>query len=98
MVVKQARSGDEIYRKHCKNCHQGSQVGSPVLGKHEDWESRLGKGRDELIESVRVGIPPGMPKMGTCMNCTDEELANAVDYMLEALAEDAEESEQILHE
>lgn len=51
------------------------------------------KGRAELIENVRVGIPPKMPKMGSCRNCTDEELANAVDYMLAALEEEETEEE-----
>lgn len=92
-AVEVARSGEELYVRYCKNCHQGSLAGSPVLGKIEDWEDRVEKGRKALIESVRVGIPPSMPKMGTCNSCTDEELGNAVDHMLAALEEDEEEAE-----
>lgn len=66
---------------------------SPVFGRKKDWEDRLTKGRETLIESVRVGIPPKMPKMGSCTNCTDEELGNAVDYMLAALEEEGEAEE-----
>ena len=87
-IVKEARSGEVIYKKYCSNCHQGGLVNSPVLGKIEDWEDRLEAGREALVESVRTGIPPGMPKMGSCRNCTDEELENAVDYMLSALDEE----------
>lgn len=93
VVVNEARSGEAIYRKYCINCHQGSLPGSPVLGKQEDWEGRLEKGRDALIENVRTGIPPKMPIMGSCTNCTDEELGNAVDYMLNALEDEVTTTE-----
>lgn len=90
-MVIEARSGEVIYKKYCATCHQGGLVGSPVFGKKKDWEDRLSKGREALIESVRTGIPPKMPKMGGCRNCTDEELGNSVDYMLAALEEGNEE-------
>lgn len=90
-VVKEARTGEVIYKKYCANCHQGSVPRSPVLGKQADWADRVEKGRAALIENVRVGIPPEMPKMGSCRNCTDEELGNAVDYMLAALEEEETE-------
>ena len=90
-VEKEARSGEAIYRKYCLNCHQGGLVASPVLGKKEDWEDRLDKGREALIENVHTGLPPGMPKKGGCSNCTDEELAKAVDYMLQALEDEITE-------
>lgn len=57
----------------------------------EDWQDRLEKGREVLVESVRTGIQPTMPKKGGCRNCTDEELGNAVDFMLAALEEEVEE-------
>ena len=90
---KVARSGEFLYKKYCASCHQGRLPRSPVLGKKEDWVDRVEKGRAALIENVRVGVPPLMPKMGSCKNCTDEELGNAVDYMLAALEDDEEESE-----
>ncbi|MXZ56488.1 MAG: cytochrome c5 family protein [Gammaproteobacteria bacterium] len=92
-VVNEARTGEVIYKKYCANCHQGSIPRSPVLGKQADWTDRVEKGRAALIENVRVGIPPEMPKMGSCRNCTDEELGNAVDYMLAALEEEETEEE-----
>lgn len=84
----QERTGEQIYNKYCQNCHQGGTVGSPRFGDREAWEERLEKGREALITSVRDGIPPGMPKMGLCFNCSEQELASSVDYMLEALEED----------
>lgn len=91
--MEEARSGEAIYKKYCANCHQGGFVNSPVFGKKADWEDRLEKGKEALIESVRTGISPGMPKMGSCTNCTDEELENAVDHMLAALEEEDTEEQ-----
>lgn len=88
VAAVQERTGEEIYNKYCQNCHQGGTVGSPRFGDREAWEERLEKGREALITSVRDGIPPGMPKMGLCFNCSEQELASSVDYMLEALEPD----------
>jgi cytochrome c5 len=35
-----------------------------------------------LLQSVKEGMPPGMPPMGMCMSCSDEDLTIAIDYML----------------
>lgn len=94
VVVQEARTGEEIYRKYCSNCHQGGIVESPIFGKKEDWEDRIEKGREALIANVRDGMPPGMPKMGNCPSCTIEELGNAVDYMLAALDDDEEDADE----
>lgn len=85
------RTGEQIYQKYCQVCHQGSVRQSPKLGDRKAWESRLSKGREKLIESVRVGIPPVMPKKGNCMSCTETELASSVDYMLDALQDETTE-------
>ena len=43
---------------------------------------RLDKSMDELMQTTLNGIN-AMPPKGTCMNCSDDELAGAVTYMLE---------------
>lgn len=74
--------GENTYNRFCFSCHAGGVGGAPIPGDADAWAPRLGKGRDALIQSVKDGMPPGMPPMGLCMSCTDEELAEAVDYML----------------
>ena len=39
---------------------------------------------DKLVETVTNGLG-GMPPMGMCMDCSQEELSDAVQYMLDAL-------------
>lgn len=80
--------GKKTYRKYCRSCHQGGLAGSPIYGDREDWEPRIEKGRHVLLENTIKGMPPGMPIKGLCGGCTDEELEEAIDYMLEAV-EDA---------
>jgi cytochrome c5 len=41
------------------------------------------KGMDELMNSTINGIGM-MPAKGTCMNCSDDDLQAAVDYMVES--------------
>ncbi|MCY3884805.1 MAG: c-type cytochrome [Gammaproteobacteria bacterium] len=80
--------GKNTYRKYCRSCHQGGLAGSPIYGDKEDWQPRIVKGREVLLENTIKGMPPGMPIKGLCSGCTDEELEEAIDYMLEAV-EDA---------
>lgn len=77
--------GKNTYRRYCRSCHQGGTAGSPIFGDKEAWEPRIEKGRDALLESTIKGIPPGMPIKGLCGGCTDEELEQAIDYMIKAV-------------
>ncbi len=79
---KQAQSGEDVYNRSCLSCHAAGVAGAPVPGDADAWAPRLAKGREALLRSVKEGMPPGMPPMGMCMGCSDEELAAAVDYML----------------
>lgn len=77
-----ARSGKAIYEQFCFACHQTGASDAPRLNTPADWEGRLEKGEDELFASVKNGLNL-MPPQGTCMDCSDEELRDALDYMLE---------------
>jgi cytochrome c5 len=74
-------SGEEIYTKTCANCHNAGIAGAPKLGDKEGWAPRIAKGNDAMFESVKNGLNV-MPPKGTCMNCSDEELRSAMEYMV----------------
>jgi cytochrome c5 len=74
--------GETIYNRSCFSCHEAGVSGAPITGDDEAWAPRVAKGREALLKSVKDGIPPGMPPMGLCMSCTDEELNAAIDFML----------------
>ena len=54
---------------------------APKFTDEVDWAPRLEKGMDVLLETTVTGLNL-MPPMGTCMDCSEEELAAAVDYMI----------------
>ena len=80
---KQALSGEQVYTKHCMNCHKSGVANAPKLGDAKEWGVRLAKGKDTLYQSAKSGIPgTAMMAKGTCSACSDKELEATVDFML----------------
>jgi len=75
--------GEQIYNRYCFSCHAAGIASAPRTGDAEAWQTRLAKGREALLQATIDGVPPGMPPMGLCSSCTEEELSAAIDYMLE---------------
>jgi cytochrome c5 len=78
---KTARAPDAILNQYCNVCHLTGWNGAPLSGDANDWQPRLQTGFDSLFKSAKQGIN-NMPPMGTCMDCTDEELQAAIRKML----------------
>ena len=77
------RSGEEVYNAACMACHATGAAGAPMLGDVAAWAPRIAKGADTLHSSGINGLPgTGMIAKGGCMNCSDEEVVAAVDYMI----------------
>jgi cytochrome c5 len=80
-VAAPARSGEAVYNASCIACHSTGVAGAPKLGVAADWAPRIAQGESMLMEHAMKGLR-GMPPMGTCMNCTAEEIKLAVEHML----------------
>jgi cytochrome c5 len=79
-----SRSGKEVYDAACMACHMTGAGGAPKLGDVTAWAARIAKGKDALYQSGINGLPASlMMAKGGCMNCTDEEVTAAVDYIVE---------------
>jgi len=78
------RNGKEVYDTACTTCHAIALAGAPKFGDRVSWGERANEDLDRLVETVTNGLG-GMPPMGMCMDCSQEELTNAVQYMLDAL-------------
>ncbi len=77
------RSGEEVYNAACMACHATGAAGAPMLGDVAAWAPRIAKGMDALYLSGINGVAgTGMIAKGGCMNCSDEEVIAAVDYMV----------------
>ena len=79
-----ARSGRTIYDTSCFSCHASGVGDAPLLGDRRAWSSRRAKGVDTLYQSVLDGFN-AMPAMGACVDCSEEEIQAAVDYMLDQI-------------
>ena len=74
--------GKTIYDQACSVCHRDGIAAAPKFRNDSDWKPRLDKKTiNELVASATKGLN-AMPMKGTCVECTDEELKNAIQYML----------------
>lgn len=81
-ATKKDAPGQATYEKYCSVCHRDGVAGAPKFRVAADWKTRLGtKKLEELTATAIKGIN-AMPPKGTCMECSDEEIKNAVQYML----------------
>ena len=76
------RSGAQVYDTKCTACHSTGAAGAPKLGDAGAWAPRIGKGIETLYTNALKGFN-GMPAMGTCMDCSDDEIRAAVDHMVD---------------
>ncbi|MDQ8192022.1 c-type cytochrome [Roseibacillus persicicus] len=80
-------SGREIYLMECSGCHDEGEEGAPALTKKSEWDTRSEQGLAVLLDHALNGFqgPDGkMPARGGTPSLTDEEVTNAVNYMLAA--------------
>ena len=78
------RSGKEVYNGACSGCHLVGAAGAPKFGDTNAWSGRIDKGLATLTTHVIEGYN-AMPAKGLCMDCSEEEIASAVKYMVDSL-------------
>jgi len=77
--------GMAVYQAHCASCHEEGIAGAPTIDDNGAWQLRLASGSESLLQNVIDGLLPGMPPRGLCNRCTDEQLADAVAYMISSV-------------
>ncbi len=79
-------NGKVVYNKTCIACHMTGVAGAAAVTDKPRWEEVAVKGMDALHKSVIDGIPAGkygvMAAKGSCVDCSDQDLYDAVGYML----------------
>ena len=77
-----ARSADDIIAKHCNACHSTGLLGAPKIGDTAAWKERADHqgGLDGILAKAITGIN-AMPPKGTCADCSDDELREAIQKM-----------------
>lgn len=78
-------NGKAVYNKVCLACHMTGVAGAPALKDKARWEGIAKKDMNTLHLNAINGFTGKygvMPPKGTCTDCTDQDLYDAVAYML----------------
>ncbi|MBT8069247.1 MAG: c-type cytochrome [Xanthomonadales bacterium] len=78
---------DKVYRQACQMCHAAGVAGAPMTGDKAAWAPRLEQGREKLLTGAIEGIGI-MPAKGGQKQLSDQEVATALDYMIEQVKQD----------
>jgi len=81
--VEPERTGAQIVKARCADCHATGKGGAPKVGDQADWIPRLRPGLDVLVRSAIKGHG-AMPPRGGMADLTDAEVKSAVIYMMNA--------------
>lgn len=74
----------EAYSKMCFACHDSGVGGAPKIGDQTVWAERIAQGNEALYKHALEGYQGKtgyMPPKGGCMDCSDEQVKAAVDYL-----------------
>lgn len=81
----QTKSGEEIVKIRCQECHAAGKNGAPKIGDGEAWKPRLKNGVDPLVKSAINGHN-AMPARGGMADLSDAEMRSAVIHMVNQIA------------
>lgn len=74
------RDGKTVFDSYCTACHSTGVLGAVIAFDKAAWDAKFAKGFENSLANAISGIN-AMPPRGTCADCTDEEIANAMKYM-----------------
>lgn len=84
--VAEVLSGPQVYNQACLACHGAGIGGAPKVGDAGAWTDRIAQGDDLLNQHAVEGYtgPDGyMPPKGGRVDLSDEEIIEAVTYMVD---------------
>jgi len=76
------RDPADIYSSTCTTCHAAGVAGAPIVGNAEQWAAVLEQREIEAVYANAINGIGGMPAMGLCMTCSEDEIKATVDYMI----------------
>lgn len=78
-------NGEVVYNKACIACHLKGVAGAAALDDKPRWDEIAAKGMPTLHEHAIKGYTGKygvMPEKGTCMDCTEQDLYDAISFMI----------------
>lgn len=83
--VVTALTGPQVYNQACLACHGSGIGGAPAFGDAAAWASRIEQGAELMLEHAIKGYQGSagyMPPKGGRVDLSDQEISDAVDYMV----------------
>ena len=84
--VVTAMTGPQVYNTACIACHSAGVGGAPIVGDASQWTDRIAQGIDMLYDHSINGFDGDaaapMPAKGGRMDLSDQEVRDAVDFMV----------------
>jgi len=65
---------------NCVQCHADSSTNAPLIGDTKRWIDIFKKGKIEILKSVYLG-KKGMPPLGYCSSCSQQDFINLIQLM-----------------
>lgn len=87
VIEVSTEGGQLIYQQACQMCHEAGVAGSPIIGDSAAWAARMEQGRDKLVSNAIDGIGV-MPPKGGQSQLSDQEVASAVDFLIQQVTEE----------
>ena len=79
-------NGGKVFNQSCITCHLYGTGGATMLRDTDSWEFLLSeKTMEEIYLNVLngyIGDKGPMPEKGSCIRCTEEDLLDAIEYIL----------------
>lgn len=79
---EQLATGKKLYDAACFACHGSGVAGAPKFGDKDAWAPYIETGLDTMLQVAITG-KGAMPPRGTAMNASDDDLRDAILYMIE---------------
>lgn len=79
-AIQPVRSGGQLVKAKCIECHENGKFGAPMIGDRDAWTSRVSRGLEAVITSGIHGRG-AMPARGGMPDLSDAEMRAAVVYM-----------------
>ena len=70
----------QAFATSCAVCHSHPGSTAPLAGKIDDWEEGIARGLDGMLQNTLDGYR-GMPPLGGCAYCTEEDLTQLIRFM-----------------
>jgi cytochrome c len=74
--------GEQVYQQACVSCHKNGVAGAPITGNKTQWQPRIELGMELLYQHAIKGLN-AMPPKGGQSHIKDENIREAVNYMVE---------------